>query len=104
MSNRIVTVAARNVRPGDRYINKSDRRREQLVLHVERVDWEDRIEVQITVRDDSTWIPSEQSWTMRLHHTLQVRKGVQERTKMSWEPCYYDTTNRPKPLPKRSKS
>lgn len=97
---KIVTIAARNVRPGDLYINKGFWGGEQLVLKVERVDWEDRIEVQITVRDNSTWVPSERTWTMRLHHTIQVWKSDQPRAFMSWEPCYYDSTNRPKPLPK----
>lgn len=98
--SKIVTIAARNIRPGDLYINKGFWGGEQLVLRVERIDWEDRIKVQITVRNCSTYVPSERTWTMRLHHKIQVRKGHKERPFMSWEPCYYDTTNRPKPLPK----
>lgn len=94
--SKIVTIAARNIRPGDLYVNKEFWGGEQLVLRVERVDWEDRVEVRITVRDNSTWEPSERSWTMRLHHKIQVRKSIGPRVFMSWEPCYHDTTGRKK--------
>lgn len=87
--NKITTIAARNVRPGDLFIDKGFWGGEQLVLKVERVDWEDRIEVRITVRDTSTWVPSERAWAMRLDHKVQVRKSAEQRTFMSWEPCYY---------------
>ncbi len=90
MKQRIVTVAARNVRPGDLYINKSFWGGEQLVLKVERVDWEDRVEVRVTVRDNSTWVPSEYSFTLRPYHTIQVRKGGNpENIQIDWSPrCY----------------
>lgn len=95
--NRVVTIAARNVRPGDLYINKSFWGGEQEVLRVERLDWKCMIhpvEVRITVRDNSTWVPSEHSFTLRPHHTIQVRKGLEPRSFMSWEPYYSDKTNR----------
>lgn len=87
--NKITTIAARNVRPGDFLINKGFWGGDQLVLKVERVDWEDRIEVRITVKDTSTWVPSERAWTMRSHHKIQVRKSAEHRAFMFWEPCYY---------------
>jgi hypothetical protein len=96
--NKIVTMAARNVRPGDRYVDK-DLGGEKPILKVERVDSPDRVEVRITVLDTSTWIPSEKSWNLKLYHTIQVRKSDQPREFMSWEPCYRDTTGRKKLLP-----
>ena len=100
--SKIVTIADRNVRPGDLYYpgtRSGGSRCLHHVLKVERVDWEDRIEVKISYLDVSTMKPSIASMTLRPDHKLQVRKGDQVREFMSWEPCYYDSTGRKKPLP-----
>lgn len=100
--NRIVTIAVRNARPGDIYISKTGtgdlaRIDEQRIIRVERIDWAcslHPVEVRVTVRDNSTWVPSERVFTLRPHHTIQVRKGPEPRSFMSWEPYYSDKTNR----------
>lgn len=93
---KTVQLAARNVRKGDWLKNHVGNW--QLVSKVERVDFEDRIMVMIAVLDTSTWVSSTLEMTFRLDHRLNVRKGPTPREVMSWEPVYYDTTNRKKPL------
>lgn len=90
--SRIVTLAARNVRPGDTLVlsprdpkvfGSGD---ERPVLSVERVDLEDRILVCIETRDNRTWGKVSSKSSYRLTDELQVRKGEGERTKMDWTP------------------
>jgi hypothetical protein len=82
--NKLVIIAARNARPGDTLV--SDRDEEHLITSVERLDFEDRILVEITVRDNGTWVPSSRSWSLRLTDPIKVRKGIGPRTHMSWGP------------------
>lgn len=103
MPNRITTIAARNVRPGDTFIMKIGagptlRVHEHRVLRVERLDFEDRIMVAFTMLDNSTWVASERTLSFKLYHTVQVRKGSEPRTFMSWEPVYSDKTNKRNPV------
>lgn len=103
MTNRkIVTIAARNARPGDVfYTMVGTSRRERRILSVSRVDYEDRICVRLSWLDSSYVVPQACSCELKLYHTIQVRRGENSKVPMSWEPCYYDTTNRKKPLPLR---
>lgn len=84
--NKIVIIAARNARPGDTLVTGSVYRDEYLITSVDRLDFEDRIGVRITFRDNGTWVPSSRSWSLRLTDPIKVRKGSGPRTHMSWEP------------------
>ena len=93
----IVTIAARNVQPGDTFVTQVGReRREYQVFQVERIDYEDHLEVKLTFWDNSTYTPSHRSVSFKLHHRIQVRKGQGPRQVISWEPCYSARTNRPR--------
>jgi hypothetical protein len=73
VTSKIVTVAARNIKPGDTFVMGSGD--ERPVLNVERVDWPDRIQVALTVQDNKTIGKVSSRMTFRLTDRLQVRRN-----------------------------